>query len=65
MQIAFDPRDPREVADVVNTLRLLGMIDAAVTVTINGAETLSAPAARNMLRQHETVKPTLNIELEL
>lgn len=40
MQITFNPRDPREVADMFNTLRLLGMIDAAVNVTIEGGPQL-------------------------
>ena len=46
MLISFDPLDPREVADTVNLLRLLGMIDAAVSVEVNGEPTLTEAEAR-------------------
>lgn len=58
MQLSFDPRDPRDVADAINTLRILGMIDAAVQVTINDDPTLSASQAEALQRRvNELVRP--------
>jgi sulfur carrier protein ThiS len=46
MQITFNPLDPREVADVFNLLRILGAIDAGVSVEVNGEPTMTEAEAR-------------------
>ena len=48
MQINFDPMNPREVADMINMLRILGAIDAGVAITIDGEPTLTEAEARRM-----------------
>jgi len=46
MNLTFNPLDPREVADVFNLLRILGAIDAGVTVEVNGSPTMTEAEAR-------------------
>jgi hypothetical protein len=59
MQITFDPEDPRDTARMFNTLRLLGAIDAAVTVTVGDDPTLSAKEALAIQREMRGVPAPL------
>lgn len=48
MQITFDPTNPREVADVMSLLRLLGQIDAAVCIRVDDEPTMSEAEAKRL-----------------